>query len=388
MRARQLSRSGNLHSEDSNLKALGSRIFAGMVCIGVLCFAIYQISKAKLSNEAVLCVEVGHTRIKSALLPKDPTLEDLKKIKTFSCLSKPWLNKNVEQLFKKSKQNPLNKALAAKPSEISLSIFGPVYDKKIHGGGEKSGVSSNLQEILQKVAPTKIRVEADSVSWAIGALEFLKLQSQAIQYPCLAITFGTGPGVALIEDPHTVSAIEVWIMDLPFTRLKPLAEPYGKSDHPYGMFLKKFLDELAGGEKNLDEKMRTYRGEFNRQIEAFAEDVCESVQSLFPSLHKIQTILVGGGLSRFIDLKIRSAIIFNPQFLEQLGVSPDIIQLLGCHRMCREDPIVTKTYPSHKELNAALEARKRRLEKKREKERTDKLNSMERLPGSSHQPLL
>jgi|GEM_PF-4439126 len=309
-------------------------------------------------NEPILCVEVGHTRFKAAILPQYPTFEELQKTKTYSGLSHPWLKGNLEQLFKPSKENPLNELLSTRISEISLSIFGPIYDHKIHGCGTQETVSANLHETLQKDISAKLRIESDSVSWATGAVEFLKLTSHSIQYPALALTFGTGPGVALIENPETIHAIEIWVMSPAYSRLKPLAKPHGQESRPYRLFQTKFLSQISGGESNVNEKMKTYGGEFNAQVKAFSEDVREYVQTLFPSLPKIETFLIGGGVSRFIDSNSPSSIVLNPQFLEKQGVSPDIIQLLGCERMCEEAPLITNTHPSLSELQEELEKRR------------------------------
>src|SRR5437868_15486247 len=101
---------------------------------------IFGVSRINQTQKPILCVEVGNTRIKACLLPQSPTLEDLKKTKTVAFPSKPWLKQNIDQLFNASANTPLKPLLDARPSKISLSIFGPIYDRRIHGSGLQHGL--------------------------------------------------------------------------------------------------------------------------------------------------------------------------------------------------------------------------------------------------------
>lgn len=306
------------------------------------------------TTEMILCIEVGNTRIKAGILPNsDLKLEDLKKAKTLTFPSEPWLKQNIDQLFNELSESPLHDLLSTNPSKISLSIFGPIYNKRIHGCGVHNGVFENLHEMIQKQASCKIQIESDAVSWAVGALKYLELQSQTVNFPCIAITFGTYIGIAFIENPHKISAIEIWAMSPTYTRLKPLAESYNLQDFPVALLLKKHIDTISGGEAYTEEKMKIYRPEFNLHVQAFINDVSEHMQKIFPSIPWIKCVLIGGGYSRFIDplnSSTYTSFILSPQALTAQEISPDIIQLLGCQRMCLEDNISTETYPSLHEI--------------------------------------
>jgi hypothetical protein len=315
--------------------------------------------EAYKTKEMLLCVEVGNARTKACILPNyDLTLEDLRKVKTMAFPSGPWLKQNIDQLFNKSSKTPLYDLLSTNPSRISLSIFGPIYNKRIHGCGVRNGVFENLHEIIQKQVPCKIQIESDAVSWAIGALEYLQLQSQTVHFPCVAITFGTYIGIALVENPHEISAIEIWAMSPDYTRLKPFAQSYNLQEFPVAILLKKHIETVSGGEAYIDEKMKTYRPEFNLHVRAFIDDISEHMQKIFPSIPEIKSVFIGGGYSRFIDplnCSAYTSFILSPQALTAQGIAPDIIQLLGCQRMCYKDNISTQTYPDLHEIQATFD---------------------------------
>lgn len=319
----------------------------------------YRHLESLASKETILCVEVGNTRIKACVLPNyNLTLEDLKKAKTIAFPSEPWLKQNIDQLFKKSIKTPLNDLLNTNPSKISLSIFGPIYNKRIHGCGVRSGLFDNLQEVIKKQIPCEIEIENDTVSWAMGALEYLQLQSQIIDFPCIAITFGTYIGVALVENSHKVSNIEICAMSPVYTRLKPFAQSCNLQGFPVEILEKKHIDAVSGGEVNTEEKMKTYRSEFNLQVQAFIDDISEHLQTIFSSLSKIKSVLVGGGYSRYINTLNCSAytsFILSPQAFSAQGIAQDIIQLLGCQRMYQEEGISTQTHPTLHEIQAIFD---------------------------------
>ena len=167
--------------------------------------------------KTILCLEVGHTRIKAMKFPLQVTsVDDLKEIQTHTALSAPWLNQNLHTLFKKEYGSPLETLLEGQSTQIALSIFGPLYENRFHGAPEKMGVPKNIKEVLEQETGYKFQIECDSIAWAIGALQYLSLKSQKVALPCLVITLGTGPGVALIENENRATAVEIWAMNYPF----------------------------------------------------------------------------------------------------------------------------------------------------------------------------
>lgn len=310
--------------------------------------SFYQRQK---SGASILCVEIGHTRIKATQLSYPLTMDSLRNIKTIEALSAPWLKGNIQDLFKVSDQNPINQLLQEKTSDISISIFGPLYNNGLYHC-KTEFVPENIPAQLSQHIPNKVSVEVDTAAWAIGAMEYLALNSRTLDYPALVVTLGTGVGIAIIKDESTVMAVEYWALNCPFPRLKPLNEAIY-------VLNKRFLDNLAAGEENVEKMMETYRPTYNSHLTALVQDLAEYFEQEGMSL-PIKSVLVGGGYSRFIDpIEIaQPSIIFSPAYLEKEGVSPDIIQLLGCLRKSREPLIVTDTFPRVEVVEAIIKPKK------------------------------
>ena len=293
-------------------------------------------------------MEVGHTRIKGAHLPAQiKSIEDLKKVEIHSTLSAPWLKQNLQNLFKREYGSPLDHLIETQSKQIALSIFGPLYDNRMHGCAEMYGVPQNIKEVLQNETGYEFRIEGDSVSWAIGAIQYLALKSEQVAFPCLAITLGTHSGIALIESPNKVTSLDFCGHYYSFQKLEKTTEV----KPPIHVLSKSYLDHIAKGEELLYEHMKTYGPTYNRHLGAFTEDLCDMIDQLFSQ--KVNSVLVGGGHSRFINScndGTKPIVVLNNITLSEDGVSPDIIQLLGVHKQAGGFPISTSTYPPYEKL--------------------------------------
>jgi hypothetical protein len=300
----------------------------------------------------ILCVEVGQTRFKAAILSFPIKPKQLMNIVTLSGPTHQGLQK-LEEFFNYLRPNPLSNLFLQQPNAISLSISAPVYDRSrrwLHGDRRES-----TQKNIEHATRRTVLIENDSVSWATGALEFLKLQGKSIAFPCLAITLGTGIGVALIESINQIKDIEIWITHFPYPRLRKYVH-FAECARPQCLLEKAFLDSISNGEENTDNKMKTYRATYNLHFRAFMEDVCERLESLF-GLTTISTVLVGGGYSRFIlkpSMHTRSVIVLNPTNLISSGFSPDIIQLIGCLKNSLRSYSFSTVYPTEVQMKHFL----------------------------------
>lgn len=298
----------------------------------------------------ILCIEVGHTRFKATLISYPTTVKELKATKTIAGLSAPWLQNNFSSLFARSIQSPLSELFAREPNGVSLSLFGPISNhmQNVFWHGK---FPENLKLSLENATSRPVMIDGDAVSWAIGAMEYLKSESSEMTFPCLAVTLGTGYGIALINGVGEVRAIEFWAMNVFYKRLSQfLTDPNLRT--PGHMLSKYFLDGIAGGEEFLDQKMESYRSTFNEHFQAFVSDACEEIEAKLELSKPISCVLVGGGHSRFIDTAEgdRKMEVLSPQRLTESGFSPDIIQLLGTLRSCQTPTILTSTYPSTPEI--------------------------------------
>lgn len=301
----------------------------------------------------VLCLEVGWQRIKAAVLPKNVTYDQLSSIRTISAPSKPWLNEKFPFLYQATSLSPLSPLLEIPPHQAALSISGPVIDNRYHPDLGKRGIPVDLKEACETVAQCEVIVENDVVCWAIGCYEILKLQSKSPRFPFLALTLGTGVGAALAIDEKTVYNIELTFIDSSFPRLRFLTREQNFSPRftPHRALGKPYFDWKLGRREFNDHEVEPYLFNYNNRFQAFIEDVVEGLERLFSI--KIQEILIGGGYSRFLDKSVSELypiILMNPKVLEEKGISPDIVQLLGCLRLCQDDPPKTLLYPEYEEI--------------------------------------
>lgn len=284
------------------------------------------------SHDKVLCVEIGHSRIKAGILPLNPSLQELRTIQTIESASQPWLGQNIGHLFSQN-SSPLHSLLLSEPIVLSISIFGTEKYSKCPSGNIDD-YPDNLEELMAASFNGPYSIERDTNAWALGALEYLSLQSKQPEYPCLAITLGTGIGIVLIENATTMKTIEYCTMPWIFPNLKPLTT--NLVHEPVLVLGKNFLAQIFQGEMHIDEGMKQYREKYNSYFWAFVKDASLNIDQMFGC--KIASVLVGGGNSRFIDALNTPLPLYllNPQSLEKEGVSPDIIQLLGCVKKMRE----------------------------------------------------
>lgn len=312
------------------------------------------------SKTNILCIELGKTRFKAACLTPSMDVNALKNVKITVGRSSEWLQKNTHLLFRNSLGNPLSELLSEPYTEISLSIFGPIFDQARHISWRTAGLpSENLKELLENETGRPVEIDSDSASWAIGAIEYLKFEEKIVTYPCLAVTLGTRVGLALIESEHQIKVIEFWAMDPLYPRLSQhLNSPDLIS--PRQLLEKKYLENLFGGEDFIDENMNTYRATYNQHLYDFIDDACEQLEKHF-LLSNISTILIGGGHSRFVDdhqSGAKEMHVLNPQKLTEKSFSPDIIQLLGCLRMTHTSSLSISTYPTELEIFQYLKGAK------------------------------
>lgn len=304
----------------------------------------------------ILCIQVGLTRFKAANLPLPLPLKSLKKIQFIEGKTVPWRQQNLHLLFRNSLVSPLAPLMKEQPQGISLSIFGPLFDHSRTGVSSKQGLPKKIKEELEHETARKVLIDVNAVSWAIGALEYLKLTASLLSFPALAILLGKKVDIALIENPTRIKAIEIWAMNPFYPRLsKFLRDPEVKE--PINILEKKFLQKLFNSKNLTEEQMIGYQSTYNSHFQAFSEDICEEIEKRLFLPKKIHSLLIGGDLSRYIDLsqtENRETCILTPRKLTEIKLSNDHLQLLGCLRKCHQPFISTTIYPSEPEINRCL----------------------------------
>lgn len=300
----------------------------------------------------ILCVEVGGTRIKVALLPKEASLEKLKRIQAQAFPTADWLSAKLPTLFNSlAAGNPLSPYLKSIFSQVSLSVSGPVFDYSLRIPRTRE-IPVELKKACEKESHCGVTVDNDAVVWAKGYLAYAKIQKLQPKFPCFATTLGTGVGGALLLDEHTVYGIEVSHIGCDFPRMKPLQgeQPFERWS-PHGMLGRRFFNWIFKEQSFTDEEMAPHSTMYNARFQALVEDVAETVNRIFSV--KIVSLLVGGGNSRFIqipkDFPLETTV-FSPQNLAKEGLSADTLIFLGCHSNCQKERPFSTIHPSKEDL--------------------------------------
>lgn len=293
-------------------------------------------------GQDTLSIDLGGTRVKAAIFPKELTWEKLKEIKTYSFSSKEWLSEKLPELLVKSPNNPLSNLIDTPGRTVVISVSGPVFRGGEYIDTYNRGVPFQLRRECEKRAHNRVDIENDTVTWVQGYMTYKKLKDEEIVYPSLVVVIGTGLGVAVLENQTTLHKIETSFIPCPFHRLKEMTKrqfdevAYDRWKARYTLG-KAYFDWLFKEESFDEERMRPYLTEYNQRFEVFIEELLEWVEQAIGI--KVKGLVVGGGYSRFIcpSKKIPLKIdLESPIILEREGISPDLIQLLGYDAKERE----------------------------------------------------
>lgn len=285
-------------------------------------------------NCDVLCVDIGATRIKAAVLSESMTLDELQDVNIITMSSREWLNESLPKLFDKNSSHNLGGKVIQPYEYLSFGITGPVSNNRLYINPFRLNIPRQLADECEDVLGAPVSIENDTTIWVFGALYWQKLIKNEIKFPCLCITLGTGVGVALLTSLQDITLIEISLLDIPFNRLNKICKDHQNfhSGSFFGQAIgNKFFDWVHmhnSWSKDIIENV------FNNRLIAFIKDMQEFFAKEMDI--KPKNILIGGGNSRFVSryylqnsLK-KEIMVIAPAYLNAYGVSPDIISLLGC----------------------------------------------------------
>lgn len=281
----------------------------------------------------ILCIDIGGTRIKAAILKDDIDLHSLKNTKVEVIRSLGWLNGSLPQII--SKQHPAS--IVQQSSNLNqyncVSLSVPV--KVINNGTEirgyyveKCGVPKHLKKAFWDVCNCEVVVKNDSVCWLLGALNYSRLCSMKIEFPCLFIALGTGVGIALSEQMHAVRDFDLSSLDIHFLYLSNISKQFiDKGWKVHACLGEKYFYWVQS-----EHREWTYlkiQEDYTKRIIAFLKDIKEKKSISFEN---IRTIFIGGGNAEYINCDIlqkkvhKNIHMFTPCNLQ---INPDLIPLLG-----------------------------------------------------------
>lgn len=275
-------------------------------------------------NTEILCVDIGGTRIKAAVLHPEISLEELQSIFVATFDSKEYLNEHISDLFNPFLDHSLPQRLSIPYHQISFGITGPILEGSLYIT-EKMKIPLHLKKACEKASGCAVFVENDGIIWARGVHYWQSLIKEDLSFPCLCVTLGTAVGMSILYSPEEAINVEYAFLNIPFQRIKQLTKT--QTGHPLGRDFFHWIEKEHIEDEKIIQKIYTTR------IIAFLKDL----EDFFAKKHmQFNTIAIGGGNSRYalpmyiqaeFDQKIN---VLNPSYFMKFKVSPDIISLLGC----------------------------------------------------------
>lgn len=281
-----------------------------------------------MPRSTVLCIDIGATRAKAAIIKTHPTLAELNPSKVYVQRTLGWLNETLPQIVS-GHWASLTRRISETFDCVAIAVPGPIINGQFMRDDLK--VPKNLKrEFEHQLPPTcEVRIVNDAEAWLRGSIQYLSLSTQEIVFPCMSLALGTGVGLARAVSVTGVEPIEISSLPNQFSNLANAAGRDIDSTWKVHGILGKGFFEWAEREHKSDWSYDKVRGEFTKRVLGFLRDV----QSLPPYQNQIiKTYIFGGGNAEYVQKdtlerkEIGKIITLNNY---TLTLNPDLISLLG-----------------------------------------------------------
>jgi len=350
-------------------------IFRGFLLFATLTTSAYAVNSSSLYRNNMkdwvfdkkapytLCVEIGGKQTIAALLPLNPTLQDLQNAEILNVASKPWFSQ-LPLLFTSAAANPFLSLIKKPHSQISVSIFGPLFKNEGLIDVARRHLPPEISSLCKETSERPLIMFTDTICWATGCLEYYELKAlEPISFPFVAIILKTGIGIALVEDGK-VSAIEIPYIGCTFPALETLCTAQGqpfKGFNVHQALGNGFFDWILKKRDFADSEMDQYLDLYNARFHVFVNELSAFIREHLAV--DVKSIYVGGENSKFIrpfardhSTTLPSITVLNGNALAEDGIAPETIQLLGCLKLSQTKDLITETYPSYDEIIKQLPA--------------------------------
>lgn len=309
------------------------------------------VSYAFTSEDGILSVDIGSTRVKAALLSTEMSIEDLQKISIMTFPSESWLGSDISHFLDPHFDTSLAVRFSSESYEsISLLMSCDIWQNKINLS--RSSMPKDLQMCLGQYSSKTLFIENDMVGFARGALYLQKLLKKPIRYPCLCISLGTGAAASVCESASDFTIIMLHKVNQSFHRLRSVVRTQTNSEPGSGSFMGRTFFQWVKEAYPCctEQKVQTI---FQERFNVFLQDLLDFCKERGFS---IQSVLVGGGNSRYLSAEkvaIEPSVdllVMNPCYFEQLNISPDLLSLLNAIPLAQESFPKTAWIPKLEEI--------------------------------------
>ena len=289
-----------------------------------------------------MCLDIGGTRVKAAILPKSLTADAVTALSVFTMRSLGWLNASLPELLNADNWASVVSRLSSygEFAEVAIGVPGAVRDGRFLRSD--INVPVDLRDRFSEFINTEVTLVKDADAWMVGATAYSEMWERPMHFPWSVFTFGTGVGLSLARDSKHFESLELseWPESFP-----SLASAAGVAiDVPWQVHAilgKDFFEWVAASKRHWS--YPRIREEFTRRVVALLNDLMTSSES---PLHGSRTLTVGGGNAEYVSLRsLASHTGCDVRSLsrQSLGIDPDLIPLLGLHKIVYGQSINVRT---------------------------------------------
>ena len=281
----------------------------------------------------IICIDIGGTRIKAAILRYNIDLLELRNTKVKVSKSLGWLNSSLPEIISKTHPASIFQQNSNLDDYDAISISVPV--QVINDGSEicghyveKRGLPRDLKRSFENQSNCNVTIMNDAICWLSGALNYCKLCEMEIEYPCLFIALGTSVGIGYSKQIDITQNLELSNHHHYFSHLSQTSEQLVNT----GGKVHACLGEKYFASIKNDHKDWTYlniKADFTNRIIALLLDIKDKNIVDFAEL---RTIFIGGGNADYVDSNILRNKLEKHLFMltpNNLQINPDLIPLLG-----------------------------------------------------------
>ena len=216
---------------------------------------------------SVLCVDIGGSRIKAAVLSQAFSLATLQSVPLVTLRSLGWLNQSLPQLFSAGHWASVVSRLDQPFDSVAVGVPGQVRNGVFER--DDLDVPSDLAQRCQRIVGKEVTLVNDAAAWLVGACAYGTLVANEPRYPALALIFGTGVGIAFTSDGLRFETLELstWPHRWP-TLAKASGVDIEVPWQVHDIVGNRFFEWVAASQRHWD--YTRVRDEFSRRVAAFA----------------------------------------------------------------------------------------------------------------------
>lgn len=291
----------------------------------------------------MLCIDIGASRIKAAVLPKELAADELTEVPMITMRTLGWLNQSMPEIISVENWASIvnQKVLSDQYSEIAICVPGPVRDGEFDR--PDLDVPKNLLRKFKSFTDKPVRLVKDADAWTAGAVAYSRLRGDSLELPAIALAFGTGVGFSVACDSDRIMSVEISQWPWGFFSLEQASgHAVNESWIVHNILGNGFFEWVARNKRHWT--YERIRSEFSQRVAALIADTAPHISD---HVGRVKTVIIGGGNSEFVSLRSlqeQCNLKVKSFWCRRISVNPDIIPLIGLHRLVSSKLTTIETF--------------------------------------------